>query len=44
MSRIWKAILVLLLLGILGLVGFAYVGDLTPERNDVSQPVTLDVK
>jgi hypothetical protein len=43
MSRFWKAILMLLVLGLIGLVGFAYFGDLTPETNDVSQPVTLDV-
>lgn len=43
MSRFWKAILMLLLLGVIGLVGFAYFGDLTPESSDVSQPVTIDV-
>jgi hypothetical protein len=43
MSRFWKAILMLLVLGLIGLVGFAYFGDLTPETEDVSQPVTLDV-
>ena len=43
MGRIWKVILVLVLLSLIGLVGFAYFGDLTPETRDVSQPVTLDV-
>ncbi len=44
MGRIWKAILVLVLLGVVGLVGFAYFGDLTPETRDVNEPVTLDVE
>ncbi len=44
MSRFWKAILMLLVLGLIGLVGFAYFGELTPERSDVSEPVTLDVE
>lgn len=43
MSRFWKAVLMLLVLGFIGLVGFAYFGDMTPETRDVSQPVTLDV-
>lgn len=43
MSRFWKAILMLLVLATLGLVGFAYFGDMTPQTGDVSQPVTLDV-
>lgn len=44
MGRFWKAILLLLVLGLIGLVGFAYFGDLTPETGDVSEPVTLDVE
>lgn len=43
MGRIWKALLVLVLLALVGLVGFAYFGDLTPETRDVENPVTLDV-
>ena len=43
MSRFWKAILMLLVLALIGLVGFAYFGDMTPETSDVSEPVTLDV-
>lgn len=43
MGRIWKALLVLVLLGLAGLVGFAYFGDLTPETEDVNQPVTINV-
>ena len=43
MGRIWKALLVLVLVGLIGLVGFAYFGDLRPESEEVNQPVTLDV-
>lgn len=43
MGRVWKAILVLVLLGLASLVGFAYFGDLRPQTEDVDQPVTLDV-
>lgn len=44
MSRFWKALLMLIVLGLIGLVGFAYFGDLTPEKSDVSEPVTLNVE
>jgi hypothetical protein len=43
MRRIIKALIVLAVLGFIGLVGFAYLGDLEPEQNQVTQPVTLDV-
>jgi hypothetical protein len=43
MGRISKALLVLVILAVIGLVGFAYFGDLTPETRDVEAPVTLDV-
>lgn len=39
--RAFKVILVLGLLALAGLVGFAYFGDLTPQRGEVSQPVPL---
>lgn len=44
MGRIWKAILVLVLLGLMGLVGYAYFGDLTPDTREVNEPVTLDAE
>lgn len=43
MFRILKAILILALLGVIGLTGYAYLGDMTPERSDVSEPVELNV-
>ncbi|MBB4022107.1 MAG: hypothetical protein CL814_12520 [Confluentimicrobium sp.] len=42
MGRILKALVLLLLLGFVALVGFAYLGDLRPDRQEVRQPVTLD--
>ncbi len=42
MRIVFKLILILLVLGGIGLVGYAYLGDLSPEQNDVVQPVTLD--
>ena len=44
MGRLWKFILVLIVLGALALIGFAYFGDLTPDRNVVSEPVELDAE
>ena len=43
MGRLVKLVLFLVLLAFLGLVGFAYLGDLSPEKKQVTQPVTLDV-
>ncbi len=37
-----KLIGILLILGIIGLIGFAYLGDLTPDQKDVRQPVQLN--
>jgi hypothetical protein len=28
--------------GFIGLTGYAYLGDLTPEQGDVTKPVVLD--
>ncbi len=39
--RALKVILVLGLLALAGLVGFAYFGDLSPQQGAVSQPVPL---
>lgn len=39
--RAIKVILVLAVLGFAGLVGYAYLGDLTPPTAAVSQPVAL---
>ncbi|PZX19893.1 hypothetical protein LX81_00357 [Palleronia aestuarii] len=42
MFRLLKFIVFLLLVGFLGLVGFAYLGDLDPARTEREIPVTLD--
>ena len=43
MFRILKALITLVLFTFLGLVAYAYLGDLQPQRNDVVQPVELNV-
>ncbi len=43
MFRFLKALLVCALFAFLGLVAYAYLGDLSPEQIEVSQPVELDV-
>ena len=43
MGRVFKAVLVLAVLGFLGLVGYAYLADLTPQATEVKVPVTLNV-
>jgi hypothetical protein len=42
MGRIIKLLLWLAVLGFIGLTGYAYLGDLSPDQAPVSQPVTLD--
>lgn len=42
--RLFKFFLLLIVIGLLGLVGFAYVGDLTPDRSDIRIPVELNVE
>lgn len=42
MRHIVKLVLVLAVLGGIGLVGYAYFGDLSPQRSQVTQPVVLD--
>ena len=42
MGRIFKAVLVLALLGFVGLTGFAYLADLSPTQAEVKVPVTLN--
>lgn len=43
MGRLFMALVFLIILGFIGLVGFAYLGDLSPQERDVSQPVAIDV-
>lgn len=42
MGRIIKLVLVLVVAGFVGLVGYAYLADLTPQSSEVKQPVTLN--
>ena len=42
MGRIIKALVLLMIFGFIGLVGFAYLGDLTPTQGEVTKPVVLD--
>ncbi len=44
-SGMWlivKSIAILVVLGVIGLIGFAYLGDLSPELGLVTKPVVLD--
>lgn len=42
MGRIIKAVLVLAVAAFLGLVAYAYLGDIAPQQVPVSKPVVLD--
>ena len=42
MGRLFKFLGVLIVLGALGVIGYGYLGDLSPEQDDRSEPVTLD--
>lgn len=42
MLRLLKVLLVLVVLAGIAVVGYAYFGDLDPDRTEVRQPVTLD--
>lgn len=44
MGIIIKTLVVLLIIGFVGIVGWSYLpGSLAPEQAEVSQPVTLNV-
>lgn len=43
MGRIIKVLVFLVLLGFIGLVGYAYLGDLSPDQSEMREPVKLDV-
>ncbi|WP_264177056.1 hypothetical protein [Gemmobacter serpentinus] len=42
MGRIIKLVLVLVVLGFIGLTGYAYLGDLQPPQAQVTKPVAVD--
>lgn len=41
MLRILKLLFVLAVLIVAAVVGYAYIGDLSPDQQDVSEPVDL---
>ncbi|MCB2135110.1 MAG: hypothetical protein KDE08_04070 [Rhodobacteraceae bacterium] len=43
MLRLLKLMILLLFMGFVGLTGYAYLGDMAPERRDISEPVELNV-
>ncbi len=43
MWRLIKAVLVLVVIAFLGLIGYAYLGDLSPDQVEVVKPVILNV-
>jgi hypothetical protein len=43
LGRIFKLLIFLLLTGVCAVIGFAYLGDLQPDRVEVNQPIDLDV-
>ncbi|MBN8631825.1 MAG: hypothetical protein J0L76_13325 [Rhodobacterales bacterium] len=42
MGRIIKALVVLVILGFLGLTGYAYLGDMTPTQSEVTKEIELN--
>ncbi len=42
MIRFLKFLFLLLVVLGMAVLGYAYLGDLSPEQEDVSEPVTLD--
>ncbi len=42
MKLIFKGVVFLVVLGLIGLTGFAYLGDLSPQQQIVTKPVVLD--
>lgn len=44
MLRLFKLLVFLVLVGLIGLTGYAYLGDLSPETAPQNVPVDLDVQ
>ena len=42
MFRLFKLLFYLAIMAAAAVVGYAYIGDLSPEQSDVSEPVQLD--
>ncbi|MFC7704966.1 hypothetical protein ACFQXB_12240 [Plastorhodobacter daqingensis] len=43
MGRLLKLVLFLAVVGFLGLVAYAYLGDMRPTQSEVTRPVSLNV-
>jgi hypothetical protein len=43
MVRILKLLFFLILIAVIAVIGFAYFGDLRPDRTEVNQPIELNV-
>ena len=41
-GKLFIVLLVLILLGAIGLLGYGYLGDLSPDAEDTTIPVDLD--
>lgn len=39
-----KLVVFVVLMGALGLIGYAYLGDISPNQTDVSEPVNLNAE
>jgi len=44
MGRLFKVLVFLILVGFVGLIGYAYLGDMSPDRTIIKQPVTLNAR
>lgn len=42
MMKVIKAVLVLAIFAVVGLVGYAYLADLSPDQSEVRVPVVLN--
>ena len=43
MVRILKAVVTLAILALIGLAGYAYLADLSPQRSEIRVPVDINV-
>lgn len=42
-GKLFKLLVVLAVLGGIGLIGYAYLGDLDPEQQRVTEPIDLEL-
>lgn len=42
MGRLLKLVIFLAIVGFVALVGYAYLGDLSPTQGEITNPVTLN--